>query len=1802
MVSRPWIARFVAELHCPCGPMIKLVEARLAPGHVVADTRVQVPLGLVLFGAFELVPQRASSHDQPVCPRSRGLQRERTPTPLTTSTPLACVGCTSPLFSCGNREPMVQLSTLSALVPAVIMLPCVVLCLAPASRPCPRPLDCWPRPDNPLLGPLWPWTRAIHSVSRKCPTLVSAWFKLLLLLSRFEPTGEFLDGERVEDNQQIENPICEYLFGTIERNLCTARFFGTVSPRSSIYATMPVKCIPKSLMVSRLVNLMSIRESYYVVRREGTPIQSTHTDLFIDSPTTDSSDNALGEQEDIIGAVQVHEKSMGDMDIVSSQVGKRRLSAISEHYELVDQDGNDCQVKCTHCSSELMVGYGRIVHCENKKKAAEFSNDTYNARREQEDIFGAVLVDKKSRRDIDMRRRQGGKTRSPVWKHFVISETDENNRPVKAKCVHCDSELNCGPKHGTSGLKRHIRSAGCTKKKEAADQPLIPSSADGTENVETVTIGDSHSRKRIRMDDESTCGTKPKTHLWNKADFVQRIKEITRLLQGISGFLSKVLKLHGSDFVASSNHYRSITSDQLLRTSSVVPGKVYGRVTEKDYIIKFMTEDKPDGSYVLPIVGSAGVGKTALAQLVYNDPTVAEHFDQRIWVSVSNNFDELRLSREILDCVSQQTHAGLCSFAKLQEVLKMHITSKRVLLILDDVWDDFNFRRWSQLLAPLQCNTKGTVILLTTQKLSVAQTVGTVEPIKLRSLSYDDFWLLFKSIAFGDENYERNQNLSNIGLQIVKKLKGNPLAAATVGELLRRNLTIDHWNNILKNEDWKSLQLSGGIMSALKLSFDQLPYSLQQCFLFCALFPETYKFVDEELVQIWISQGFVKCDKSSKRLEEKGLDYLADLVNLGFLQQVEREETYPGSQTCYVMCGLMHDFARVVSRTECATIDGVQYCEVLPTIRHLSIVRDSRYSTGQHENILRNKKFEKKMLAGCTSLKKLRTLVFIGQYDMFFLKSFQDIFREAHNVRLLQISVASAGLNPLLCSLENFTHLRYLKVEAADGLGALPQILSKFHHLQVLHVGSYTNPTIPVRIDHIVSLRHLVTEEGAYSSIANIGNLTSLQELPNFVVQNSSGFEITQLQSMKELVRLGLSQLENVKTQEEAYGAGLREKQHLKELHLSWEVASSDDQYGRDMSSSIDRLSVEVIEGLEPHNNLKHLWISGYNGNLSPSWLANSISLQTLHIEGLSIPSLEELVLIQMPKLERFSCISPRDLNSNLRVLKIQRCPAMKIFPLFESSQKFKIEQKSWLPSLRELVIHGCPNLLVPHPLPPSPTISKLSIADVPTLPRIGGSSGDTLTIGSRSEGYDNFDPSSDVMTILDCKILAFHNLRGLRYLRIDGCQNLVSIAFTVLGELISLRSLEICSCRKLFSSSVIPEHSCEDITAANCNSLPSLVTLRIKCCGIAGKWLSLMLGYMQALEELFLEDCPGITQLATEEEENIQSYGFSIPLDSSSGGSDDTLLRSSAQDGIFCLSLNLMSSLKKISIREFPHLVFHRNNKDLSRFTCLEKLTIWGCPRLLLSLVDKYGNDDEMNGRWLLPKSLDELEIRGDSPDMLQPCFRGKLTCLRKLQVWFSSSLRSLQLCNCTRLEELVIGNCGSLAAVESLQLLGSLKYFKVFRSPGVIPCLENLSRQGYALFPGLERLVIDGPSVFTMSVCKQLTSLQCLELENWEFVTRLTAEQERGFQLLTSLQELEFRDCSYDLRYLPAALHSLPSLKRLKINGCLGISRLPEQGLPLSLQQLDISNCSKVFTDHCKSLATGKLKVEIVGNTQTA
>jgi len=68
-----------------------------------------------------------------------------------------------------------------------------------------------------------------------------------------------------------------------------------------------------------------------------------------------------------------------------------------------------------------------------------------------------------------------------------------------------------------------------------------------------------------------------------------------------------------------------------------------------------------------------------------------------------------------------------------------------------------------------------------------------------------------------------------------------------------------------------------------------------------------------------------------------------------------------------------------------------------------------------------------------------------------------------------------------------------------------------------------------------------------------------------------------------------------------------------------------------------------------------------------------------------------------------------------------------------------------------------------------------------------------------------------------------------------------------------------------------------------------------------------------------------------------------------------------------------------------------------------------------------------------------------------------------------------------------------------------------------------------------------------------------------------RLTEEQEEALQLLTSLQQLDLSHC-YKLQWLPAGLQRLTTLKRLLIPGSPDIHSLHKNGLPDSLQELEI------------------------------
>jgi hypothetical protein len=230
--------------------------------------------------------------------------------------------------------------------------------------------------------------------------------------------------------------------------------------------------------------------------------------------------------------------------------------------------------------------------------------------------------------------------------------------------------------------------------------------------------------------------------------------------------------------------------------------------------------------------------------------------------------------------------------------------------------------------------------------------------------------------------------------------------------------------------------------------------------------------------------------------------------------------------------------------------------------------------------------------------------------------------------------------------------------------GVLPQALTNFFHLEVLDVDPYIGPTLPSDMSNLVSLQHLVGAGEVLSTIASIGNVTALQELPVFKVQKASGFDIRQLKFMNQLVQLGIYQIENVRSKQEASEARLIDKGHLEELCLLWDSDSTS------LETSTET-TTEVLEVLKPHQNLKRLQISGYSGSVSPSWLEKFW--------------LEELVLSGLPRLEKCMATCTRELDFYLRVLIIENCHELKVFTPFEIQNlcSSEVQQVSHMLSLK---------------------------------------------------------------------------------------------------------------------------------------------------------------------------------------------------------------------------------------------------------------------------------------------------------------------------------------------------------------------------------------------------------------------------------------------------------------------------------------------------------------------------------------
>ncbi|KAJ3684135.1 hypothetical protein LUZ61_013299 [Rhynchospora tenuis] len=364
-----------------------------------------------------------------------------------------------------------------------------------------------------------------------------------------------------------------------------------------------------------------------------------------------------------------------------------------------------------------------------------------------------------------------------------------------------------------------------------------------------------------------------------------QIKELNSRLNEIYERKSKLsLQIESQNDVGPSN-VRPVVPVPSAPLADIVGYKI-----EEDtaMLVKLLTTDDEESVKenvsAVAIVGMAGIGKSTLAKKVFYDPEIQREFPLRILVCVSKDLKEVQL----LKCIIREVGGDYSAAEEKSELvpkLARLVENKKFFLVLDDVWPESQ-EVWNGLLREAMIGgARGSRLLVTTRNDRVARFIQATTTHHVQKLSEEDAWsLLAKQVALNELDSE---TLKDIGLELVKKCDGLPLAIIAIGGVLRgRGKDIREWQTISKSTLWSMVPDNHYFPQAFYLSYEDLPSYLKQCFIFCSLYPEDHVFFGNDLIYLWLAEGFL-CDKGDLSFYETGKEYYKELVWRNLFEVVE---------------------------------------------------------------------------------------------------------------------------------------------------------------------------------------------------------------------------------------------------------------------------------------------------------------------------------------------------------------------------------------------------------------------------------------------------------------------------------------------------------------------------------------------------------------------------------------------------------------------------------------------------------------------------------------------------------------------------------------------------------------------------------------------------------------------------------------------------------------------------------------------------------------------------------------------------
>ncbi|KAM3245375.1 hypothetical protein ACQJBY_056607 [Aegilops geniculata] len=573
------------------------------------------------------------------------------------------------------------------------------------------------------------------------------------------------------------------------------------------------------------------------------------------------------------------------------------------------------------------------------------------------------------------------------------------------------------------------------------------------------------------------------------------------------------LKKQITEVAESNERYKAREAFSKAKNTSVDPralaifqhaSELVGIDEPKAEIIKLLTQgaSTQEKMNLVSIVGSGGMGKTTLANQVYQD--LKGKFQCRAFLSVSRNPDMMNILRTILSEVSGQRYTDTESGSVQQLIIKItdFLVDKRYFVVLDDIWD---VDTWHVLKHAFPVTSSGSIMITTTRINDVAESCrsrpynGDIYSIKPLDMVHSR-QLFYTRLFNSEENCP--PYLAIVSEQILKKCAGLPLAIIAISGLLANTeRTEGPWKQV-EDSIGRALERNPsveGMMKILSLSYFDMPAHLKSCLLCLSIFPEDSIVQKKVLINRWIAERIIHTEAGYSKTYQFGERCFNELINRSLIQ--------PGDTNRYGMvksCRL-HDTILdfIISKSieeNFVTLVGVPSL----TVGTQSKVRRLSLQAGKQKELIAPRGL---VLSHVRSLDVFGESVKIPSMDKFRHLCFLD-FEDCDQLE-----------NHHLENIDKLFQLRYLSLQGAMKVSKLPEQIGRLWCLEILNLRATSVCELPASIVNLKRLVHLLVTQNV-TLPCGISKLQALEKLRLVSVYSQSlNFlqEFEQLQSLKAL-------------------------------------------------------------------------------------------------------------------------------------------------------------------------------------------------------------------------------------------------------------------------------------------------------------------------------------------------------------------------------------------------------------------------------------------------------------------------------------------------------------------------------------------------------------------------------------------------------------------------------------------------------------------------------------------------------------